>query len=59
MMSGLLAAMDGYDSIIEMSQPAATYGVTPISLDEFVHSFAGAARAEVHPGTAADQPVGS
>jgi NADH dehydrogenase len=57
MMSGLLAAMDGYDSIIEMTEPAATYGVTPTSLDEFVHGFVGAATAQVDPTTAGDQPA--
>jgi uncharacterized protein YbjT (DUF2867 family) len=39
MMSGLLAAMDGYDSAIDMTEMAAAYGVEPLSLQEFVHNF--------------------
>jgi uncharacterized protein YbjT (DUF2867 family) len=43
-LTGLLAAMDTYDSPIDMSQTAATYGVTPTSLAQFVHEFVSADR---------------
>jgi hypothetical protein len=33
------AALDSYDSPIDMTEMAATYGITPTSLADFVHEF--------------------
>jgi len=38
-MNMLVAAMDTYDSPIDMADSYATYGVTPTSLDDFVRDF--------------------
>jgi uncharacterized protein YbjT (DUF2867 family) len=38
-MNMLVAAMDTYDSPIDMAECYATYGVTPTSLDDFVRDF--------------------
>ena len=46
MMSGLLAAMNGYDSAIDMTEMAAAYNVTPLPLQTFVHNFVAAASAQ-------------
>ena len=40
----LLAMMDTYDSPIDSSELASTYGVTPTSLAEFVRGFLAANR---------------
>jgi hypothetical protein len=37
--AGLLTMMDTYDSPIDSSELASTYGVTPTSLAEFVRDF--------------------
>jgi uncharacterized protein YbjT (DUF2867 family) len=43
-MNQLLAGMDTYDSELDMTVAAATYGVTPTSVQDFAHEFvAGAA----------------
>lgn len=34
-----LTAMETYDSALDMSEPAATYGVTPTTLDDFARGF--------------------
>jgi NADH dehydrogenase len=47
MMNQLLAAMDGYDSPVEMTAMAETFGVNPTSLDDFVHGFVAASRRAV------------
>lgn len=39
MMSQLLAAQDTYDSPIDMTELAQTYGVTPTSMSDFVREF--------------------
>ncbi|MGH3666619.1 MAG: hypothetical protein ACRDU8_11130 [Egibacteraceae bacterium] len=44
MMSQLLAALDTYDSPIDMNELAATYGVTPTPLAGFVRRFVAASR---------------
>lgn len=38
-MAQLVAAMDGYDSPIDMTELAAAYGIPPTSLDAFVRDF--------------------
>ncbi len=43
-MGGLLAALDTYDSPIDMSDSAGTYGVTPTPLADFVQGFVTANR---------------
>lgn len=43
-MSELLAALDTYDSPMDMSELASTYGVTPTSLADFVRGFVAASR---------------
>jgi NADH dehydrogenase len=43
-MTQLMASMDTYDSPIDMSETAATYGVTPTSVVEFVHEFVSTSR---------------
>jgi uncharacterized protein YbjT (DUF2867 family) len=50
MMTGLLAAMNGYDSAIEMTEMAAAYGVKPLSLQEFVHNFVAGASSQAEGG---------
>jgi uncharacterized protein YbjT (DUF2867 family) len=47
MMNQLLAAMDGYDSALDMTAIAETFGVTPTSLDDFVRGFVAAGRTPV------------
>jgi uncharacterized protein YbjT (DUF2867 family) len=47
MMNQLLAAMDGYDSALDMTAVAETFGVTPTSLDDFVRGFVAASRTPV------------
>lgn len=42
-----LTAMETYDSPLDMSAPAATYGVTPTSLDDFARAFVGAGHERV------------
>ena len=44
LITGLLAALETYDSPLDSSALAATYGVAPTSLAEFVHSFVAASR---------------
>ncbi len=44
MMSQVLAALETYDSPIDMSQLAHTYGVAPTSLADFVRGFVAASR---------------
>ena len=43
-MTQLMASMNTYDSPIDMSETAATYGVTPTSVVEFVHEFVSTGR---------------
>ncbi|MBG6214473.1 MAG: SDR family oxidoreductase [Cryobacterium sp.] len=43
MIVGLLTALENYDSPLDTSVLAARYGITPTSLDDFVHGFVAAA----------------
>jgi len=45
--SPLLAALDTYDSPLEMSELSSTYGVPPTALADFVHGFVQASRQQV------------
>jgi hypothetical protein len=42
--NGLFQMLETYDSPLEMDALAATFGVTPTSLDDFVHAFVSTAR---------------
>ena len=43
-MNGLVTALDTYDSPIDMTELASTYGVRPTPLSEFVKGFVAASR---------------
>lgn len=49
--NGLFQVLETYDSPLDMTAMAVTYGVTPTALEDFVHAFVSTATSSARNGS--------